>query len=335
MRIGITYDLKDDYLAMGLDEEAVAELDSIETIEAIEAELAGLGHVTDRIGHVRQLVLRLARGDSWDLVFNICEGLAGRSREAQVPALLEAYGIPYTFADPLVMAATLDKAVAKRIVRDHGLATAPFAVVASAADVERVDLPLPLFAKPVAEGTGKGISPRSWIRDRRELVPCVAELIAAFRQPVLVESYLPGREFTVGIVGTGAEARVIGTMEILLLAAAEPGAYSYVNKEHYEDRVRYRLVDDEEARAATALALACYTALECADVGRVDLRSDAQGRPHFLEVNPLPGLNPRRSDLPILAGMVGMSYGALIGAILESAVGRQGLARNAWPRRAA
>jgi D-alanine-D-alanine ligase len=335
MRIGITCDLKDDYKALGLDEEAVAELDSIETIEAIETALASLGHVTDRIGHIRRLVERLARGERWDLVFNLCEGLAGRSREAQVPALLEAYNIPYTFSDPLVMAATLDKAVAKRIVRDHGLATAPFAVVDRAADAERIDLPLPLFVKPVAEGTGKGVSPRSWISDRRDLAPRVVELLAGFRQPVLVESYLPGREFTVGILGCGDEAWVVGTMEILLLPTAEPGAYTYVNKELYEDRVRYRLVDDQEARATADLALASYRALECADAGRVDLRSDARGRPHFLEVNPLPGLNPQRSDLPILAGMVGMSHGALIGAIVDSAIGRQDLDRQALPRQAA
>ncbi len=233
------------------------------------------------------------------------------------------------------MAATLDKAVAKRLVRDHGLATAPFAVVDSVAAAERIDLPLPLFAKPLAEGTGKGVSPRSRIDDRGELAACVAELLATFRQPVLIESYLPGREFTVGIVGSGSAARVVATMEILLLPAAEPGAYSYVNKEHYEDLVRYRLADDAEARAATELALAAYRALDCVDAGRVDLRSDREGRPHFLEVNPLPGLHPRRSDLPILAGMVGLSYGELIGTIVESARQRHGLPLGIEPRRAA
>ncbi|MCS6876746.1 MAG: D-alanine--D-alanine ligase [Geminicoccaceae bacterium] len=325
MLIGLAYDLRDDYRALGLPEEQLAEFDSPETIAELEAALSRLGHRVDRIGNVRRLAERLVAGDRWDLVFNICEGLSGRSREAQVPALLEAFGQPYTFADPLVMAATLDKAVAKRLVRDHGLPTAPFALVAHPSDIARVDLPFPLFVKPVAEGTGKGVSPASLVRSRRELERACAALLLRFAQPVLVESFLPGREFTVGILGTGARARVLGTLEIELLPGAEPGVYSYANKERCEEFVRYVLVDDDEARAAAELALACYRALECRDAGRVDLRSDASGRPQFLEVNPLAGLHPTHSDLPILARKAGLSYDALIGAIVESAAERAGL----------
>ncbi len=335
MLIGLAYDLRDEYRALGFGEEQVAEFDSAETIALLEAALLRLGHRVERIGHVRALAGRLVRGARWDLVFNICEGVAGRSREAQVPALLEAFDQPYTFADPLVMAATLDKAVAKRLVRDHGLATAPFALVEQAADLAAVDLPFPLFVKPVAEGTGKGVGPASLVRSRRELERRCRALLARFAQPVLVETFLPGREFTVGILGTGAAARVIGTLEVELLPGAEPGVYSYTNKERCEELVRYHLVDDPEAAAAADLALACYRALECRDAGRVDLRSDASGRPHFLEVNPLAGLHPTHSDLPILAGLAGLGYDALIGAILASAAGRSGLAQERARRRRA
>lgn len=325
MRVGLTYDLRTDYEALGLAGEEVAEFDSAETVAHVEGALARQGCAVERIGNVWRLTERLAQGQRWDLVFNIAEGLRGRSREAQVPALLEAFAIPCTFADPLAMAATLDKAVAKRIARDHGVPTAPFAVVARPEDAARVDLPYPLFAKPVAEGTGKGVTPRSKARNARELAAVCAALLARYRQPVLVEPFLPGREFTVGVLGTGEEAGVLGVLEIELLAGAEPEIYSYSNKEHCEDLVRYRLVDDADARAAAGVALAAYRALEAADAGRVDVRCDAAGSPMFLEVNPLPGLHPTHSDLPVLASQVGMAYDELIGAILRGAVVRHGL----------
>jgi D-alanine-D-alanine ligase len=325
MRVGLVYDLRADYEAMGLSGELVAEFDSPETIDALEHAIRAHGHIVERVGNVRRLAGRLARGDRWDLVFNVAEGLAGRSREAQVPALLEAFAVPFTFGDALVMALTLDKAMAKRVVRDSGVPTAPFAVVRSLGDLAAVDLPYPLFAKPIAEGTGKGVSPRSKAADPAALAAVCAELLDRYRQPVLIETYLPGREFTVGILGDGADARALGVLEIELLADAEPEVYGYVNKERCEDLVRYRLADDATARAAARVALDAYRALGLGVAGRVDVRCDASGAPHFLEVNPLPGLHPTHSDLPILAAMTGMDHTTLIGAILDSAAARQGL----------
>ena len=332
MRIGLAYDLRDDYRAMGFSEEAIAEFDSPATIEAIEASLARLGHEVDRIGHIFRLAERLVAGDRWDLVFNVCEGLDGRSREAQVPALLEAYGVACTFSDPLVCALTLDKAMAKRIVRDHGLPTAPFVVVETAADIDRIDLPLPLFAKPVAEGTGKGCGPASRIETRGELRAVVPALLDRYRQPVIVEPYLPGREVTVGIVGTGVDAEVVGVVEIELLPGAENGVYSLDNKERCEELVRYVLIEDDLAGRAAEVALACYRALECRDGGRVDLRCDGDGNPLFLEVNPLAGLHPSHSDLPICATLAGKDYDWLIGRIVASAAKRVGRRPDAYRR---
>ena len=212
LHIGITCDLRSDYRRLGFTEEQVAEFDSDATVEFIEQALRELGHQPTRIGHAKALCERLVRGERWDLVFNICEGVAGRSREAQVPALLELYNIPYSFSDPLVCAVTLDKAVAKRVVKSHGVRTPAFAVVESEADIARVKLTYPLFAKPIAEGTGKGITTHSRSNTPAELAELCRELLQRYRQPVLVEEYLPGREFTVGIVGTGPDAQVIGTM---------------------------------------------------------------------------------------------------------------------------
>ncbi|MFW8595257.1 D-alanine--D-alanine ligase family protein [Cribrihabitans neustonicus] len=326
MLIGLTYDLRDDYRGSGLSDEAMAEFDSPETIAAIETVLRGQGHQTHRIGHVHSLAQRLAAGDRWDLVFNIAEGLQGRAREAQVPALLEAFGIPYTFSDPLTQALGLDKAMAKRIVRDAGIPTAPFAVLETPADDHRLRLPFPVFLKPLAEGTGKGCEHASKVNDADQAAAAAGSLRQRFRQPVLAECFLPGREFTAGILGNGAEALVVAVMEILLRDTAEAEIYSFRNKEQWETRVSYRLADDPEARAAGAAALAAYHALGCRDAARIDLRSDAAGTPHFLEVNTLPGLHPSHSDLPILSAKAGLDYHGLITGILDAAIRRCRLA---------
>jgi D-alanine-D-alanine ligase len=320
MRIGITYDLRQEYLAQGYSEEETAEFDQPETIQAIEETLQELGHATDRIGNAQSLMSRLLAGERWDMVFNIAEGLRGLGREALVPALLDAYGIPYTFSDPLVLALTLHKAMAKRVVRDLGVPTPDFCLVEKPQDIEAVGLPYPLFLKPVAEGTGKGITGSSCVESPRELQQVAAILLAKYQQPVLVETFLPGREFTVGILGTGDDARVLGVMEVVLLEGAEAQAYSYKNKEQCERFVEYRLAKGPEAREAGELALRAWTGIGCRDAGRVDVRQGPDGRIQFLEVNPLAGLHPLHSDLPILCSMSGIRYRDLIMAIVQSAL---------------
>jgi len=327
MKVGLTYDLRDEYLAQGFTEEETAEFDRADTIDAIDDTLQALGYRTERIGNIKSLTLKLAAGARWDMVFNIAEGLGGFGREAQVPALLEAYDIPYTFSDPLVLSLTLHKAMAKRVIRDLGIPTPEFRVVERVSDLERVDLAYPLFAKPVAEGTGKGISSESKIENDMELFSACRTLLETYKQPVLVERFLPGRELTVGIVGTGEEARIVGTMEVLLKDHAEPEVYSYVNKERCEDLVVYRLVHDRIARTAEETALAAYRGLGCRDAGRVDLRLDAEGIPCFMEINPLAGLHPEHSDLCIIAAKAGMPYRSLIGIIMDSAVKRMPFGR--------
>ncbi|MFZ5796793.1 MAG: D-alanine--D-alanine ligase family protein [Thermodesulfobacteriota bacterium] len=325
MKIGITFDLRSAYLAMGFSEDETAEFDRDDTIQAIENTLRELGHQTERIGHIKELAAALVAGRRWDLVFNIAEGMYGIGREAQVPALLDAYRIPYTFSDPLVMSLTLDKGVTKRVVRDAGVATSDFCVAATVADAAKVHFPPPWFVKPVAEGTGKGITPASIVRERDTLEARVAELLATYRQPVLIEPYLSGREFTVALLGSGAAARVIGSMEVILLSHAEQGVYSYVNKENCEELVEYRLVraaDDPVVAAAEGIALDAWRVLGCRDAGRIDLRCDGENRPQFIEVNPLAGIHPEHSDLPIICSKVGLPYRDLLAAIVDSAAAR-------------
>jgi D-alanine-D-alanine ligase len=312
MQIGLTYDLRSEYLALGYTENETAEFDRDETIEAIEASLRRLGHDTERIGHVQRLVERLAQGSRWELVFNIAEGLRGIGREAQVPAVLDAYGIPYTFSDPLVMSLTLHKGMTKRVIRDAGVPTAEFAVLEHAADAGEIRFAPPYFIKPVAEGTGKGVSPTSIVRRRKDLPDACRRLLDNYRQPV-------------GVAGTGPQAQVLGTMEVLLQPAADPAVYSYHNKENSEDLVRYRLMrPDEDPLIAEVedLALRAWRVLGCRDAGRLDLRCDKKGRPQFIEVNPLAGLHPEHSDLPIICSLAGISFDALMARIVESAAAR-------------
>lgn len=323
LTIGLTYDLRIEYLARGMTEEETAEFDQPGTVDALEGSLRRLGFATDRVGHADALIERLARGDRWDLVFNIAEGLYGMGRESLVPAILDHHRLPYTFSDPMVMAVTLHKGMAKRVVRSAGVPTADFALVESMDDIPAIDLPLPLFVKPVGEGTGKGVSAASVVRDARALERQCRFLLDRHRQPVLVETMLPGRELTVGIVGTGRRAEAIGTLEVILRGAAEQGVYSYVNKERCEDLVDYfavRAAEDPVVAEAERLGLQAWRILGCRDGGRVDLRCDAAGRPAFLEVNPLAGLHPEHSDLPILATARGIPYDRLIADIVRSAL---------------
>ena len=334
MRIALVYDLRDDYRALGLSEEEVAEFDNVETIDQLAGALAALGCEVERVGRGQALAARLVAGERYDLVFSIAEGVKGRSREAQVPALCELFDQPYLFSDPLTMSACLDKAVAKRLVRDAGVKTPSFAVAERSADEVADWAEFPAFVKPLAEGTGKGCEAASLVHTKAELHEAVARVIGRYRQPALIERYLPGREFTVGIVGNGDDARVLGVCEILLKPNAEANVYSLHNKELCEELVTYAPADDGEARLAGTFALATYRALECRDAARIDFRSDANGEPYFLEANPLAGLNPWHSDLPILAAQNGIDFVTLIGMVLDAGLARYGRSRgDAAPRR--
>jgi len=324
MIIGLTYDLKSEYLKEGFSAEETAEFDKEETIAGIEDALQELGYATQRIGHIRQLAARLVSGDRWDMVFNICEGMYGIGREAQVPAILDAYKIPYTFSDPMVLSLTLHKGMTKRVVRDAGLSTPDFALVEEEKDIAGIALPFPLFVKPYAEGTGKGIDASSKVTSREELERRCRALLPQYKTGLIVERFLPGREFTVALAGTGAATRSLGTMEVMFTEKAEAHGYSYLNKEDYVGRVNYRIVDDETAGQCAELAISAWQALNCRDAGRIDLRLDHHGKPGFIEVNPLAGLNPIHSDLPIICRLQGISYVELIGMIMDSAMSRIG-----------
>lgn len=317
MRIGFTYDMREEYAARGCSELQTAEMDSEETILTIADAIASHGHAVDRIGNLDALVSRLAAGERWDLVFNIAEGMGAISREAQIPALLEAYGIPFVFSSAWTMMVTLDKALTKALLFRDDIATAPWRTVETEQDLMAVDLPFPLFVKPIGEGSSVGIERYSLVADPAALQSSCRRLWAAHNQPLLIEPYLDGAEFTVGILGQGADAVSIGVLERKLDSMADGFARSFaIKKFDHENQDFYALRGDALGQQVAELALNAWRTVKGRDAGRIDIRCDRDGTPFVLEINALPGLKPGYSDLCILAELAGMDYPSLIGHIL-------------------
>jgi D-alanine-D-alanine ligase len=322
LRVGITYDLKTDYQDEDFTDEELAEFDRPDTVHSIDSALTQLGFETDRVGNLKTLCDRLARGHRWDFVFNIAEGLYGYGREAAVPALLDSCRIPYTFSDPMTLALSLHKGMSKHVMRSLGIPTPEFTVVRTLGDLARFSLPFPVFAKPVAEGTSKGIDHGSMILTMAQLEERCGSLLSRYRQPVLVETFLPGREFTVGIVANGKTPPGAFIMEITYRDPGREQIYCYETKENCEEMVDYFPATGPAADQCTDLALRTWEGFGLADAARVDLRLDTDGKPFVLEVNPLPGLHPEHSDLPIMWSQKGLPYVELISDITRSCISR-------------
>jgi len=328
IKIGLTFDLKEDYLKLGYTNEEVAEFDAPETIDALELAITSMGFEVIRIGNIFSLVNFLNSGNRCDLVFNICEGMFGIAREAQVPCLLDAYRIPYVFSEPDILNLTLDKGLTKLVLKQDGIPTAEFKVISQLSELQSINIAFPLFVKPVAEGTSKGIDGFSLVENQEQLEESVDYLLKTFHQPVLVESFLPGREFTVGITGSGDDTKALGTMEIMLNEHAPHPIYSYSVKKDWEKYASYKIANDPVAMECAEIAVDIWKKIKGKDAGRVDFRLDANGKPNFIEVNPLAGLNPVYSDLPILARLNGISYQQLIAMIMNSALKHSGIKNN-------
>jgi D-alanine-D-alanine ligase len=319
MKVGLTFDLRSWYIDRGYSMDETAEFDKQETVDALENSLKEMGHETEPIGNAFQLIEALAAGKRWDMVFNIAEGLYGDGRESVVPAILDQYKIPYVFSGPVIMGLSLNKHLAKLVVSAAGVPVSPGLLVTEPDESDNTGLTYPLFVKPVSEGTGKGITERSLVKNAADLRAMVEWILQEFRQPALVEEYLPGREFTVGIVGSGDEAIAIGGMEVI---CADNLPYSVEVKENYQNYCKYTPLDASIADECKTVALSAWKALEAVDAGRIDLKADRNGRICFIEANPLAGLNPVHSDLPILARMYGIEYQRLMEMIMDAATRR-------------
>lgn len=345
MRIGITFDLKDEGLAApGQPDDLQEEFDSPKTVEAIAAAIRQLGHDVTLLGDGAPMLRKLLDNPP-DFVFNFAEGTGiGRSREARVPGVLEMLGIPYTGSDPLTMAVTLDKNVAKTLVRatwvevPWGFVIYPD-VVREMGGIDKVirndsnletglsKLPpdhWPVIVKPAWEGSSKGIRQKCLVEEPGQLRGVVERMLNDYQQPILIEEYIQGDEITVGILGN-APPQILGVMRVVPKTPTDRFVYGLEIKRDYKKLVEYecppRLPQPVIAEIERT-ALRCYQVLGCRDVSRVDFRLK-DGVPYFLEVNPLPGLNPDDSDLVIMSRLVGWSYERLVGTILQAALERQ------------
>ena len=326
MRVGLAYNVKPADPPEHLPEDAFEEYDSEATVGHICDALRGLGHDVHRLPAGARFVdaLRDARPD---IVFNIAEGEGGRCREAHVPAVLEMLGVRYVGSDPLTLAVTLDKPVAKKLVSYEGFPTPAFRTYRSVAEFRELPLDGPVIVKPAFEGSSKGVRLSSRATDyaqAREMVRFVTE---TYRQDALVEAFAPGAEVTVGVLGNDPP-RIAGMMEIVpKTVPREEFVYSLEVKRDWENRVSYRIPPELPEAALAEIercALGIYRVLGCRDFSRIDFRLDAGGTPQFIECNPLPGLSPGYGDLPIMTGRMGLPYPSLIGEILSHALARQG-----------
>ena len=312
-----------------------AEWDDERTIDALEMALSGLGDVV-RLEADARFPDRLQQ-ERPDIVFNVAEGRGGVSRESYVPTFCEFWDIPYTGSDPLALGICLDKSRAKEVLSYYGVSTPDFVLARGRAELNGRPS-LPVIVKPVHEGSSKGISQSSVCGRRSQVVEAVDRIVKTYDQPALVERFLPGREFTVAILGNGHEARALPLVEIdhAVLPVHSRSIYGYEAKWIW-DRPEAPLeifrcpadCDERLGRRVREIALTGYRVLGCRDWARVDVRCDASGEPHILEVNPLPGVLPdpeANSCFPKAARAAGLSYADLIQAVLRAAASRYELA---------
>ncbi|MBN1690621.1 MAG: D-alanine--D-alanine ligase [Dehalococcoidia bacterium] len=331
MKIGLAFDLKDDIEAGGdYPEDALEEYDSIKVVKAISHSLHSLGHRTVNLGGGRKFLVNILK-TKVDFVFNIAEGRGNlRSREAQAPAVLEMLNVPYSGSDPLTLAVTLDKPLAKQIVTSAGVTTPPWLTVKSTQDIESLrgqSIPLPAFVKPAFEGSSKGIRLTSRMDTAGKALAAARALLRRYGQPVIIEKYIEGEEITVGITGNTPPS-IVGIMRVLPKKKFKTFVYSLEIKRDWRKLVDYECpaqLERATLKRIKEFSIKAYRALGCRDCARIDFRVAANGMPYFLEANPLPGLNPDSGDLPIMSYKMGWDYRRLIRTILEAALARSSL----------
>jgi D-alanine-D-alanine ligase len=327
MKIGLSYDLKDSVdPGQQPQEDALEEYDSKETVEALKSAIEARGHTVVKLGGGREFLTHILR-EKVDFVFNISEGRGiYRGREAQVPSVLEMLEIPYSGADPQCLAVCLDKHLTKKIVSWEGVRTPIWRTIGRSQliGLDWQSMPYPAFVKPVWEGSSKGIRLSSLCQEPEQLEKLVTGLLEKYNQPVLVEEFIPGQEVTVGMLGNDPP-QVMGMMRIMPRQKDRNFIYSLEIKRDYENLVDYECpakIRKPVLDQIKEFSLQAFQVLECRDFARLDFRIRPNGDVYFLEANPLAGLNPKTSDLVIMAGLLGISYQDLIGSILEAALKR-------------
>jgi D-alanine-D-alanine ligase len=323
IKVGLTYNLKRiNPLETGLDDEA--EFDSQKTIDSIAEAITELGYDVELLEATADLAQKLSTTPV-DVVFNIAEGIRGRNRESQVPAILELLDIPYTGSDPTTLSLTLDKALAKQIVRNAKVPTANSFIMNTGKEKLPKEIQFPVILKPVYEGSSKGIHAKNVIDNEEDLRKIASELLAKYKSGIMVEEYLSGREFTVGVLGAEKKVHVLPPMEIIFRSDLINPIYTFAHKQETNEEVTYEApakVDTQLLKEINGVVKKSFEVLGCRDVARFDLRMDSRGHVNFIECNPLPGLTPEWSDLCLIAKSAGINYKSLINEILSPAIRR-------------
>ena len=324
-KVGLTFNLK-----KGLKtdvEDIEAELDSIDTVNAIKESLEKLGCNVTLFEADENVIPALLR-DKPDIVFNIAEGLNGRGREAHIPAILNFLGIPFTGSDETTLCIALDKVLTKRILSTYGINTPKFCLIKNT--TEKVSkMNYPVIVKPNAEGSSKGISDMAIVRSEEQLANLTDKNYKMYNQPMLVEEYIKGREFTVAVIGNDEDIIVFPPMEIKFKKDDEKHSiYSYNVKKNYKEYIEYicpPIIEENIFNEMVDTAKQVYKHLDCRDFSRVDFRVSDKGEVYFIEINPLPGLAPGYSDFPMITEFNGKSYIDTIKLVLNSALKRYGM----------
>ncbi len=326
-KIGLTYDLKSDWQASSDDPvDASAELDGAKTVECLTKAFESAGHTVTLIGGAKNLIKALP-DLGVDIVFNISEGHHGRNRESQVPAILDLYRIPFVGADALTLGVTLDKVVAKKCFIADKVPTARYFKATLQDDLHALNnIGFPLFVKTLHEGTSKGITAKSRVDNFVQLKEQVEHINVNYKQPALVEEFIKGTEFTVGVIGNNPPV-AMPVVQYAIAGKTDLGNafYSYTHvAEKLVEHICPAPIEEKLAKRLQTLAVRAYKSVDCRDFGRVDFRVDGQGNPYVLEINPLPNLSP--DDVFVLFGTsVGLSYDQIINKILDEALQRIGL----------
>ncbi|MCM8783591.1 MAG: ATP-grasp domain-containing protein [Candidatus Omnitrophica bacterium] len=324
--VGLTYDLKQEYVFKEDDPpDANAEFDHWQTIDAIESALAKGGHKVVKIGNVCNLLRKLDKIKA-DIVFNIAEGIQGRNRESQVPVILELKGIPFVGSDGLTLALTLDKLFAKKIFIAEGIPTPRFLEISQPDTIGKFNLNFPLIVKPRYEGSSKGLSFDSMVRDVRSLRERANWIIKAYRQPAIAEEFIKGKEFTVVVLGNNPP-KALPPVQISIDGRLNLGERFYTFGHIRSRSLKYicpAKISQRLLKRIGDLAIEVYRAVECRDFGRVDIRVNENDEPFVLEINPLPSLS-LADVFPIVGRQVGMKYKDMINQILNCALERYGL----------
>jgi len=327
MKIGLSYDLKE---AKAIEQagcdDASEEYDSLETVELIGASLKAGGHTVVMLGGGREFLDNILH-EKVDFIFNIAEGRGNyRSREAQVPSILEMLDIPYSGSDPQCLAICLDKPLAKKLVTAAGVHTPKWCVITDSQQLRQVDccrFPFPAIVKLAYEGSSKGIRLNSVVDNQKQAIETVEKLLKHYQQPVIMEEFIAGDEVTMGIIGN-SQPKVLGTMRILPKRRDGYFIYSLELKRNYLDLVEYECpahLEQKVLRNLEISGLNAFEALGCQDFARLDFRVSSNGVPYFLEINPLSGLGAH-SDLVIMAKRMGWTHQELICAVLDAALAR-------------